>query len=70
MWLSDLTGPSFSYGEKVSYSELSFKVVLLTVITEILVQLSFPTTVERLKHKVQPSTVVYCRETSKTSDAL
>ena len=33
----------------------SFKVVLHTVITEILLQLNFLTTVERFKHKVQPS---------------
>ena len=33
----------------------SFKAVLHTVITAILLQLNFPTAVERLKHKLQPS---------------
>ena len=45
-----------------------FKVVIHTVITEILLQLNFPTTVERLKHKVQPS-VLYIVWLQKTSDA-
>ena len=33
----------------------SYKAVLHAVITAILLQLNFPTTVERLKHKMQPS---------------